>query len=96
MVASEIRYLAQAYFHQDFDLDADTPIGIVRNFRTSERPATVAALRRAIQSVLEEVTGETHLTALWLNEAGSDYDPRDDGISTSEWFRQMLEELDRE
>lgn len=92
----EIRYLARTYFHQDFDLDADTPTGVVQLFRAKESAEKIAALQRSIEQLLQSGQSEDQLTSLWLDEAGAQYDPRDDGVSVSEWLRQVVHELSKD
>jgi hypothetical protein len=89
----EIRYLAQCYFHQDYDLEADAPVGIIRKFRTAEAPAMVAAVRKAIRVLLDSGATEQQMAEVWLTGAGAQYDPRGDGLMVSEWLRNVVDEL---
>ncbi|MFD7239414.1 contact-dependent growth inhibition system immunity protein [Streptomyces syringium] len=88
-----IEYLAQAYFHQDHDLEADDPIHIVDKFRQQESPDTVDALRRALEATLATGASESDLAERWLERAGASYDPRDDGFEISAWLRVVIERL---
>ena len=93
MTTPEIDYLAQAYFHPDYDLDADSPIEVIRMYRSAEAPETVAALRRSLHELLSSGLSEDALTDAWLTEAAAQYDPRKDGLRVSEWLHQILDEI---
>ncbi|KAB1139432.1 hypothetical protein F7R91_40050 [Streptomyces luteolifulvus] len=92
-MSTYISYLAQAYFHQDFDLDAETPLGVVEMFRDSESADTVEALRAEIVTLLESEPTEEALANVWLDEAGAEYDPRLGGVTVRNWLRRMAETL---
>ncbi|WP_338932159.1 contact-dependent growth inhibition system immunity protein [Streptomyces netropsis] len=89
----KIQYMAQAHFHQDYDLDADDPIHIVDKFRQQESRETVDALRRALEVTLATGASESDLADSWLERAGASYDPRDDGFEISAWLRDVIEHL---
>ncbi|WP_103502932.1 contact-dependent growth inhibition system immunity protein [Streptomyces sp. SM14] len=93
MDMERIQYLAQAYFHQDYDLEAEEPIQVLAEFRDGEPPEVVEELRDAMERVLSSGVSEEELAALWLDRAGASYDPRHDGTEMSLWFRQMIEAL---
>ncbi len=88
-----LRYLARGYFHQDYQLDAEEPLGVVRDFRDSEVAETVAELRRDLEELLSSGMDEEELATLWLDTFDAYYDPRQDGIEMTRWFRQMLNTL---
>ncbi|QTZ95796.1 contact-dependent growth inhibition system immunity protein [Streptomyces auratus] len=89
----KLQYLAQAYFHQDYDLETEEPIQILMEFRDGEPPEAVEELRGAMERVLSSDLREEELAALWLDRAGACYDPRQDGMEMSFWFRRMLDTL---
>ncbi|MEU5216499.1 contact-dependent growth inhibition system immunity protein [Streptomyces sp. NPDC020807] len=89
----KLQYLAQAYFHQDYDLETEDPIQILTEFRDSEPPELVEELRIAIERVLSSGPREEELAALWLDRAEACYDPRQDGMEMSVWFRRMIDAL---
>ncbi|MFE5894823.1 contact-dependent growth inhibition system immunity protein [Streptomyces sp. NPDC056462] len=91
-----ISYLAQSYFHQDFDLEAETPLGVVQVFRDGESADTVEALRAEIVALLESEPTEEALANIWLDEAGAEYDPRFEGVTLRDWLRSMAETLTAE
>jgi CdiI immunity protein len=88
-----VKYLAQAYFHQDYDLEADSPAGVVSLFREREAPDMVSSLYEEINSILSKEVDESRLARIWLDEAGACYDPREDGISIRDWLLRVGEVL---
>ena len=90
---TNISYIAQSYFHQDFDVEADTPLGVVAAFRDSEPAAVVEALRAEIVALLESDSTEEDLAKIWLDDADSQYDPETDGITVRDWLLGMAEAL---
>ncbi|KQR10455.1 contact-dependent growth inhibition system immunity protein [Cellulomonas sp. Leaf334] len=89
-----ISYFGAAYFHQDYDLEASEPLGVVRNFAGSVNEETISSLRREIVRLLADAQDEDALAHRWINEADSYYDPRDDGISLRDWFESVVRVLD--
>ncbi|WP_127504657.1 contact-dependent growth inhibition system immunity protein [Actinoplanes solisilvae] len=90
---TNLAYLAQSYFHQDFQDEADEPIEVVERFRDSESAEVVEALRAEIATLLESDATEEDLSRIWLTEAGAYYDPEFDEISTREWLVSVAEAL---
>ncbi|MFD7023412.1 contact-dependent growth inhibition system immunity protein [Promicromonospora sukumoe] len=91
---SEIRYLASTYFHADYDLEAESPLGVVAKYSRAESDSTVYGLRREIVRVLSEGGNEDDLAAVWLKDGHAAYDPRSDGLAFREWFTQIVAVLD--
>jgi|HubBroStandDraft_3_1064219.scaffolds.fasta_scaffold1211321_2 hypothetical protein len=89
----KVKYLAQAYFHQDFDLEADSPTGVVSLFREREAPEMVSSLSDEINSILSKEVDESFLARIWLEEDGACYDPRQDGIPIRDWLLRVAEIL---
>lgn len=90
---AEFEYLGGAYFHQDFDLEADSPLGVVRKFRTQETRERVTAVCQAINTLLDSGADEDRIAEAWLHHAS--YDPRREGIAISEWLRMVIVELEQ-
>ena len=88
----QLRYLAESYFHQDYDLDADTPLDLIREFRESEPASDVAELVADVQRLLR-VSDEAVLRETWINHFRASYEPDRDGMSYREWFERVLEVL---
>jgi hypothetical protein len=93
MLPEEIGRLAGSYFHQDYDLEYETPRQALEDFRDSEPPEDVRALRDAVRELVASGRSEDELADLWLEEAQASYDPRDDGFEMSGWFRLIQEAL---
>jgi hypothetical protein len=90
MAYTHIWNFGQAYFHQDYDLDADTPLGIVERFCDSEEFYAVENLRNEIVRLIESNPSEEDLSKIWVEDANAAYDPRDDGITLREWFLDIV------
>jgi hypothetical protein len=87
-----LSYLARNYFHQDWDLEAPTPVGVVEVFRDEEPARVVAELRTELIDVLAAQPTEDALRTLWLRTSGSMWDPSSSGWgSYRAWFEAMLE-----
>ena len=88
-----LRYLARTYFHQDYDLEAPTALGVVETFRADETEQTVAELLADIEEAISTATSEGELEEIWLRQCGSMYNPRTDGLTFRAWFDSMLSVL---
>jgi len=85
-----LQYLAHLYFHQDWDLEASTPIDALRNYRREEPIENVQTLRDELMQVLAPNPDEAQLAEAW-SRAGADWDPRAAQWGTyREWFDAML------
>ncbi|MFY1574974.1 contact-dependent growth inhibition system immunity protein [Verrucosispora sp. WMMD703] len=82
-------YLARSYFHQDFDLVADTPEGVVAEFRRREDPDTVELLRREVDLLLASQSAEEVVRDLWMVQGGASYDPQFHGVRYTQWLERM-------
>jgi hypothetical protein len=87
-------YLARAYFHQDFNLLALTPIGVVETFIVHEPPETSSLLHGELVSLLAEDISELAAQELWMIEGGASFDPARSGGSYVAWLRQIKGLLD--
>lgn len=94
-VRHQLLHLAQAYFHQDFDLEAPTPLSVVRLFRTDEPSAAVNELVSDLESVLDAPMTDSEMRDLWTHEYGASYDPQANEISYRKWFADILEIMSR-
>jgi len=89
----QLKHLAQAYFHQDYDLEAPTPLDVVRQFYEAESPGARAELKADIESILSSAMSDQEIHDLWVKESGSSYDPEADGEAYRDWFARVLAEL---
>jgi hypothetical protein len=90
-----LAHLAGAYFHQDYDLDAPTPAGIITSFLDGEEPATAAELAGEIASILGSDMTETQIDALWVTELHAYYEPARDALTYRAWLTTLLSALQR-
>jgi hypothetical protein len=89
----QLRYLARTYFHQDYDIESPTPLGVLAAFRQGETPESVAELRGEIEGLLSRDLDEEALGNIWLKKCGSMYNPTYDGTTFHNWFSSMLSAL---
>jgi hypothetical protein len=89
----QLMHLAQAYFHQDFDLEAPTPLDIVDLFVAGEPQAAVDELVSDLRSLMDSAMTNADMRGLWINDYGASYDPMAEGIEYRRWFTDILERL---
>lgn len=86
----KLKYLAMAYFHQDYREESGTPTGVICDFCAQEDSAVVAELVRDIDYVLTHLD-EAEIARLWLDEWGAAYEPPvDDKLTYRDWFHDVL------
>lgn len=88
-----LRYLAGTYFHQDYDTEAPTPLGVVEMFRADETDQAVAELLTDIETAISGDRSDEALEEIWLRQCGAMYDPGTDGLTFREWFESMRSAL---
>lgn len=86
---TQLQYFAQAYFHQDYDLEFASPDDVVAAFVEGEGIGPTRELALEIDRLLVEVLDETLLANLWIDVLGAAYDPNVDGRTYREWFARM-------
>ena len=91
----QLRYLAGAYFHQDYDLDAPTPAGIIANFADTEPPGAIRELAAEIRSILDSGMTEHQIAELWLTTLQASYEPAEDGLTHRAWLSIVLAALEQ-
>ncbi|MEV6964410.1 contact-dependent growth inhibition system immunity protein [Hamadaea sp. NPDC051192] len=89
-----ITYLARAYFHQDFDLIASTPEGILEEFRRREDVATVEQLRRELDVLAARRPSDERIKTVWMASGGSSFEPDRHGMNYGEWLEKMQRVFD--
>jgi hypothetical protein len=92
-IGHQLKYLALAYFHQDYDLDAAAPLEVIRSFRLHESPGAIAELQADLEAVLGSSMTESEIHDLWIREYGAAYDPATDGKDYRSWFSIVVDEL---
>ncbi|MGC5166716.1 contact-dependent growth inhibition system immunity protein [Luteimicrobium sp. DT211] len=86
---ARLRYLADCYFHQDWDTYAATPLGVVGVFCETEPQESVDELKSELKVVLAGDPTEQDLGALWSVTCRAVWTPTDSGVSNREWFDAM-------
>lgn len=79
------------YFHQDWQDDAPTAMGIVDRYLSEWPQAEVASAADELQALLASATEEE--LAGWLKALGSYYAPTADGLTCRNWLDQVLKKL---
>ncbi len=80
------------HFHQDYDVVADTVLGVVDAYavgRAEEVRAIVAELDALFAASMDEVVAHR----IWLVEGWASYDPARDGLTCLEWLKQVRDHL---
>ncbi|MGC5166714.1 contact-dependent growth inhibition system immunity protein [Luteimicrobium sp. DT211] len=72
---TELEYLARAYFHPDWDVEARPPEAVLAAFVREEPPDDLVTLRRELTQVLAANPGEAELRDLWVRRSGASWDP---------------------
>jgi cobalamin biosynthesis Mg chelatase CobN len=85
----QLPHLAQAYFHQDYDLEYSDPDAAVISFGKDEGKAAINELISEIDVLLASEWSESDLANVWINELGAAYDPRVDGQDFRGWFARV-------
>ncbi|EJZ12027.1 contact-dependent growth inhibition system immunity protein [Mycolicibacterium vaccae] len=91
-ISTELEQFFGAYFHQDWDLEADDWQGIVDNYVNAD---PVAEPLRTMSREIDELCAtrsEADLAQLLLREVGVCYDPRPE-ISFKPWLGQIAARL---
>ena len=80
------------YFHQDWNLDDPTAEAVVRRFMNDDGPQGVQQLRAEIDRFLRVSKSEEQRAAI-LDAWGCCYYPPGDGLSYTDWLKQVSELL---
>ncbi|WP_192810033.1 contact-dependent growth inhibition system immunity protein [Actinomadura rudentiformis] len=86
----ELKYLAQAYFHQDYDLEASSPIGAIHNFVRDEPREIRVVLAAEVEALLASSPEASQFRALWVDEWAAAYAPSADTEAWRAWFEDVL------
>ena len=80
------------HFHQDYDLVADTVLGVVDAYaegRADEVRAIVAELDALFAAGMDDVVAHR----IWVAEGWAMYDPARDGLTCFEWLKTVRDHL---
>ncbi len=91
---SLLNYLGLCYFHQDYDLDAPTPAGVVRLFAEEGSMQYAQRLIDELRPLIESDLSESMARHMWLHDADAMYEPDRDGKTYIEWFKEIVAIVD--
>jgi hypothetical protein len=80
------------HFHQDYDLDADTPLGVV-DLYAEGRDAEIRAILTEFDALFAAGMDEVVAHRIWLVEGWAGYDPARDGLTCLEWLESVRDHL---
>ena len=90
-----MQHLAGAYFHQDYDLEAESPDSVLDSFMGGEGEASAAELVSEIDALLVSHLNERELHDLWVVTWGASFDPHDSGLDMRAWFTEVRQRASR-
>ena len=90
---AQLQHLAQAYFHQDYDLEFTDPDAVIVAFAEGEGLGALRELTFEIDTLLAQPSNETDLADLWIKTLGAAYDPAEHGQTHREWFAHVRDLL---
>jgi phenylalanyl-tRNA synthetase beta subunit len=82
-----------SYFHQDWQLEANTPSEVVENYRNSELPESIEAALAELNKLLEMPIAPADLDTLILDELGCYYEPSSENQTVREWLEWVQKSL---
>jgi len=80
------------HFHQDYDVVADTVLGVVDDYAVG-RPEEVRAVLAELDALFAAGMDEVVAHRIWLVEGWASYDPARDGLTCLEWLGQVRDHL---
>ncbi len=92
-IQGQLAHLAQAYFHQDYDLEFATPNDVIEAYKRDEGQAAVAELVAQIGSILSSPMSDSDVGNVWIRQLGAAYDPIRDGKGYREWLGLVRQQL---
>lgn len=82
------------WFHQDWDLEADSWQALVEKFRTVSRKERVQSVHQDLTAFLKRHKDDAEVDAFLFDEFGCGYDPRPDQ-SVRDWLTELAAALKR-
>lgn len=89
-----LTHFLSAYFHQDWTVESPDATAVIHAYLRGEPTASVKATAQEVEQLLNASLDEVHLRTFLLDELGCYYDPRSESLSTKEWLRGVLTELE--
>ena len=93
-VYPQLTYLADAYFHQDYDLDAPTAADIIRNYLQDEDRGAIRQLAAEIRTILDSDMTDEQIGSLWTGTLKASYEPANDALTYRAWLAATLSALE--
>ena len=91
-----LSYLGHSYFHEDYDVEASSPLGVVEKFVDNEIVEYPLMLLAELDGLKKKGITEEEARNLWLVECGAYYEPDvHDGLTYLDWFDQIRDLLER-
>ncbi len=90
-----LNYLGGAYFHEDFDLVAPSPAGVVEKFARDEDGDYVEILVNELRPILSSGIEEWEARHMWLRDAHARYDPAREGKLYLDWLNEVVAIIER-
>ena len=85
-----LQHLAQAYLHQDHDLEYGVPMDAVDDFLSGE-PGYSSHVVAEVQRALDEFPTEEESRRFVLDVLDSSYEPDEDGTTYRDWLRSVAD-----
>ena len=93
MTNDQLVQFFSGYFHEDWDLDADTPEAVVAMY-VDAAPASTQPLAKAIRRLLATPSTDKELSDHLFTDLGCYYDPEADGLTTRAWLLSVAQQLE--
>lgn len=77
------------YFHEDWDLDADTTEDVARLYRSQVSAQKATEIADEIGQLLDDLLSEEDLQKFLFERLGCYYDPTLDGQTFREWLETL-------
>jgi hypothetical protein len=90
---SLLRDFFEAYFHEDWDCDAENPESVVRRFTAAATPGERSVLADAIVKYAAGFASDKELEERLFRELGCYYMPSGAGTSCKVWLEHIAEAL---
>ena len=90
---SLLRDFFSAYFHEDWNCDAENPESVVRSFVAEATPEERTVLANAIAKYAAGIASDKELEERLYRELGCYYLPSGSGTSCRVWLEHIAEEL---
>jgi hypothetical protein len=87
-----LRQFFSGYFHEDWDTEANSWVGVVGTYAAESSPSHVAQLAEDVAWLASCNETAQHLLS---EDLGCYYDPEADGLTVGDWLELVADELRR-